>query len=218
MKKEEQYKALVEKRKACRICMEHGLVNPSEIENGKYDSDEIGPLTRWQGNLNADIMIVAQDWGSTREFILMEGVDRETNKTDQTLMEMLTHLGIHFKFNEKSERLYFTNAALCIREGGAQGNLNNKWLTNCRPFLKEQIDIVQPKLIIALGQMTHKAVVKALNIDVRIPTRFSETINLEPVKYQNSLIFPVYHTGSLGLRNRRKPLQIEDWKRIEKYL
>ena len=69
MTKEEQYNALVEKRKACKKCSNCGLINPSQIESGKFDSDEIGPWTRWHGNLNADVMIIGQDWGREAEFL-----------------------------------------------------------------------------------------------------------------------------------------------------
>jgi DNA polymerase len=31
-----------------------------------YDNQgHIGPWTQWQGNLNAELMIVGQDWGGT---------------------------------------------------------------------------------------------------------------------------------------------------------
>ena len=40
------------------------LKEPSEIENGKYDKeDSIGPWSLWQGNLEAQILVIGQDWG-----------------------------------------------------------------------------------------------------------------------------------------------------------
>jgi hypothetical protein len=52
------YKDLVCQRKACSLCQ--GLVNPSTEE---FDSNEIGPWAKWQNNLDADIIVVGQDWG-----------------------------------------------------------------------------------------------------------------------------------------------------------
>lgn len=60
-----QYQALVEDRKMCNACtgLIPKMINPSSIESGKYDTDQIGPWTQWQGDLNAELMIVGQDWG-----------------------------------------------------------------------------------------------------------------------------------------------------------
>ena len=62
--KQERYRALVEKRKAYNP-ERFGLANPSAPEFRKYDSDEIGPWTRWANDLDADLMVVGQDWGTT---------------------------------------------------------------------------------------------------------------------------------------------------------
>ena len=59
--KSERYFQLVEARKACTACA--GLSNPSTFHEGEFDSAQIGPWSRWQGNLNAAVMIVGQDWG-----------------------------------------------------------------------------------------------------------------------------------------------------------
>lgn len=37
-----------------------------------------------------------------------------------------------------------------------------------------------------------------------------------PIIAKGKFIFPVFHTGGLGLRNRKKELQVEDWERIKK--
>lgn len=39
-----------------------------------------------------------------------------------------------------------------------------------------------------------------------------------PLKINDVLIFPVFHTGGLGLRNRSKKLQLEDWMKIKDHL
>jgi DNA polymerase len=195
--------------------MNCGLKNPSQIEDEKYDSDQIGPWTRWQGSLDADIMVVGQDWGSEAEFIAMKGIDRETNSTDKTLISLFEELGIEVNFQEENLRLFFTNAALCIREDGAQGGLNDEWMFNCRPFLKEQIGIVKPKVIIALGQKTFYAVLSSLNLPRkgRHNEKYSNIIT-EPVELGEMRIFPVYHPGAYGRISRKFEEQKKDWKKI----
>jgi hypothetical protein len=57
MDKAKQYLELVGRRKICDGCP--CLHNASRMDGGCLDSDEIGPYSRWQGNLYADLMVVA---------------------------------------------------------------------------------------------------------------------------------------------------------------
>lgn len=212
MMKEEQYKTLVKERKECESCINCGLINPSQIKNGMYDTDDaIGPWTCWHGNLEADIMIVGQDWGSQREFEAMSGVDRVSNPTNTFLRELMEEL--------PNSSFFLTNAALCIREGKAQGGLNDEWLFNCRPFLKRQIDIIEPKAVIVLGQKTFYAVLSALDLGRNSSTKFKELVNEKPKEYGKTRIFPAFHPGGLGIRNSGgKDAQKALWKEISRNL
>ncbi len=58
--KHEAYERLVAARKACKRCRPR-LANPAYIAEGHLDSAEIGPYSRWQGNLYAPIVVVGQD-------------------------------------------------------------------------------------------------------------------------------------------------------------
>ena len=71
--KRARYDELVLSRKSCALCQ--GLVNPSQIRDGLFDSAEIGPRSQWQGNLCSEVMLVAQDWGSVENFEKQKGVD-----------------------------------------------------------------------------------------------------------------------------------------------
>lgn len=212
MTKEEKYKLLVERRKGCEKCFNCGLVNPSQIKNGEYDSEQIGPWTQWQGNLEADIIIVGQDWGSQAEFKKMEGKDSPKNPTNKFLKELMEELS--------NNSFFITNAALCIRKEGAQGGLNDEWLFNCRPFLIKQIEIIEPTTIIALGQKTFYSVLRALKLERTgiHSTTFKNLVDGNPIEHGGVKIFPVYHPGAYGQMSRKEPEQKEDWKRINSYL
>ncbi|MCF8461408.1 MAG: uracil-DNA glycosylase family protein [Flavobacteriales bacterium] len=208
MTKEEQYKSLVEDRKGCEKCIKCGLINPSQIEDGEYDKGQfIGPWTRWQGNLNADIMIVGQDWGSQAEFKKMKGEDNKENPTNKFLSELMKEL--------PSQSFFLTNAALCIRKGKAQGGLNEEWLFNCRSYLKEQIDIIKPKVIIALGQKTFYAVLGALELERNASIKFQKLVDEGARTHEGMQILPVFHPGGLGIRNSGgKDAQKALWREI----
>jgi hypothetical protein len=61
-----RYATLVRARKECHACA--GLINPATCDGGIYDSDHIGPLEPATANLDADLVIVGQDWGDMRYF------------------------------------------------------------------------------------------------------------------------------------------------------
>ncbi len=163
---------------------------------------------------------IGQDWGSQDEFIKMEGVDREKNSTNQTLISLLEELGINVDFKEENPRLFFTNAALCIRKEGAQGGLNDEWLFNCRPYLRKQIEIVEPTTIIALGQKTFYSVLRALKLERTgiHSTTFKNLVDGNPIEHGGIKIFSVYHPGAYGRMSRKEPEQKEDWRRIKKHI
>ena len=46
--------ALVASRKPCTACT--GLINPAACDGGVHESDQVGPWSLWQGNLNADLV------------------------------------------------------------------------------------------------------------------------------------------------------------------
>jgi len=98
MGKQDDYNLLVDKRKACRLCVGSGVSNPACIEDGIYDSNQIGPWSCWQGNLNAEIIVVGQDWGDTAYFLKWKGLDQPTgNPTNTNLKDLLRRFGISIK-------------------------------------------------------------------------------------------------------------------------
>lgn len=76
--KRERCQALVQKRKQCRLC--RGVTNCSEFPQ---DSDQIGPWSLWHGDLDADILLVGQDWGDVDLFNKYGLLGGETGKPDQ---------------------------------------------------------------------------------------------------------------------------------------
>ncbi|WP_048187981.1 hypothetical protein [Methanobacterium paludis] len=91
--KEELYTDLVDKRKKFKF--PEGLKNPSEIESGIYDKeDHIGPWSKWQGNLNAEIMLIGQDWGSEKYYLDNKGDHDDYGITNSRMKEVFGLLGI----------------------------------------------------------------------------------------------------------------------------
>jgi hypothetical protein len=88
---ERAYKALVAARKKCRDCV--GVVNPSVCSDGRFDGDEIGAWSAWQGKLKAPLLVVGQDWGDVDWFVRESGKTTSTSVTNRTLVKLLQSIG-----------------------------------------------------------------------------------------------------------------------------
>jgi DNA polymerase len=238
MTKIEKYRSLVEKRKSCQLC--NNITNPSKIENGIFDSDEIGPWSRWQGNLYAELLIVGQDWGDITYFKDKDNQGRDIpsgNKSNENLQKLLAYIGIQIgKPREIQEEIvFFTNLILCIKKkGGLSGRIKSEWLMNCAVrFFPPLVEIIQPKVIIGLGKDVSTSILKLYQI--KYPKNsFAYLIEQSPYRLTNSMIFfSRSHCGYWGVRNRwrykigekgRKgteqdymDLQKADWIRVKEW-
>ena len=120
MNKLQAYCDLVASRKTCSLCC--GLTNPGTIECRQFDSDQIGPWSRWQGCLDTEVLVVGQDWGDIDFFLKGQGLDPDKNPTNDNLRELLASIGFHIgRPGEAQEQvLFFTNLILCLKKGGLQ--------------------------------------------------------------------------------------------------
>jgi len=91
MKKQPAYAALVAERKACSRCL--GMANPSRLAGGDFDSEQIGPWTTWLSDLDADVMVVGQEWGDRSAFVKQEGKDIPLSATNVMLARLLASIG-----------------------------------------------------------------------------------------------------------------------------
>lgn len=228
--KHKQYIKLVNERRACRLCERLGVRNPSVCSKDEFGSQNIGPWTNWQGNLNAELMIIGQEWDGHLNFIESKGRDRDSCPTNTRLITLLRSVGI--KISPPSQQyvrgaisqgeLFFTNAALCLRDGRASEN-DNKSKTppdlcfrNCASFfLRPQIELVRPKVIVTLGLVPYRAVLRAFGFKPKKLLREAVS-QADPIFLnKHSRVIPVYHPGAWSRRiNRSLDQQIEDWKRV----
>ena len=219
LNKKRAYIKLVETRKHYKF--PEGLVNPSDVLNGIYDRDiHIGPWSKWQGNLDADIMLIGQDWGSLDFFIETKGGPLDDSQTNRNLKELFQVIGIDIGYPNHPNHdnsLFFTNAILGLKKGKMSGNIKASWLRNeAETFLKPTIDIIQPKIIISLGKKAYDALAIIYNLK---KASLKYLIDNNPVELQDGkLLFAFYHCGGLGIASRSFELQKQDWKMIIDYL
>lgn len=235
--KKEDFRLLAEDVAHCHICerlvtVPH-LQNSERLENDDHglgtDNPYVNLWNLWQGNLDAEIMVIGQDYGTKEEGNVLESRKYADmmNPTDRRLKRLFKKaFGIDLDSGEAT--LFFTNTANCYRKQRTSGGAHSAWLPICaNKFMARLIRIIRPKIVVVLG----KAAFEALHCMEDLPLiccnpadkgtdSFSEALRH---RYQIDLggtpieVFPVYHPGTNSQMNRTEAQQLEDWKRIAQY-
>lgn len=112
------------------------------------------------------------------------------NYIDDSILKMLQ------KKNKNVEVIILiTNAIMCARQGNSYRGNNidlKKSTINCCEYLKKQISIVKPKVILTLGYYSLMSLSKLFNF--KIDKTLKETIkNYSEIEINNFVIIPLYH-------------------------
>lgn len=214
--KHTQYAELVAARKTCRRC--DGLCNPNDKSVRRFDSNEIGPWSILHGDLDARLMIVGQDWGDVDYFVKFKGRDDLKNRTMRNLQSILNDNSLSFdvlSYSESDRGLFLTNSILCLKSDGMTSEIDRTWVENCgNNFLRQQIEIVKPRIVVGMGKHAFHAVLRAFGLPVRaLKDAIHDRSGIEIQK--NIRLFACYHCspGTIS-RNRDLQTQKRDWKRI----
>jgi uracil-DNA glycosylase len=222
--KHETYKTLVRKRKECRQCGD--VVNPSECADGKFDQHgHIGPWSDWQGNLDAEIMVVGQEWGGTYDYLSKCGRDTFTylDKTNLNLVDFFNSIlqrelpdPTVLQGTKESGHFFFTNAALCLKDGTATGGkpISQNSFNRCgTAFLRPTIELVEPRVVLVLGQSAWRSLMKSYNLPHSGGIHRDDVEgDVVPLSGKTTAV-ALYHCGGNGLRTRKRAEQEADWKR-----
>lgn len=132
MDKEARYAKLVEKRRACTDCVGQNVKTLCSCNEDEFGSQHIGPWTDWQGNLNAELMVVGREWGGEKNYLGQHGRDNDKDDTNHNLVALVNAISkplgyIPIEHPSKYQGSgplfkgphYFTNSLLCLKRGGA---------------------------------------------------------------------------------------------------
>lgn len=217
MSKQTQYQALVAKRKQDPFFP--GLLNPSTIDGGQFDCSQIGVWSRWHNDLDAKILLIGQDWGNEVYFCKNRGRDSDDNPTNKNLKILFSELGYELGSacpdQPFQNGLFFTNAVLGVKLGTMSAPVLIEWVKYCNEhYTKPLIEIIKPQAIICLGLKAYGAmqfIFKDLPSGTMSNLATQSFICDDKITY----VFPRFHCGGLGLRNRGLDMQKEDWKKIK---
>ena len=207
--KEKELRSLAHLRKKKRL---NGYDCIGDFHNRAFECDYVSPITKSGGNVNADVMIVLQDWASSdwlknpealKE--VKEGCDR-SSATNKNLDYCLRH---HFRLDRSD--CYLTNLFPFVKRGAMNAKIGNKDLICCaRTFTRLEIEIVSPKLVICLGNLTFNALQSATDQN-RVYLKLREAIN-SPFTIGESHVHCVAHTG--GNRTLKRKEKEKVWKNL----
>ena len=213
-----EYERIVAKRKKYELCS--ALQNPATLG---FDSAEIGPWTRWLGDLRAKLMIVGQDWGGIKYYNENKGLDDCTSpeyKANRKLKRLLKGIGIDVPSEAKEDGphevgIFLTNAVLCIKNGSNRAPVKRQYFDNCQDFLRHQMEVVSPDVVVTLGAPAYRAAMSVFGLrEKKMPEAVE---NQEIVELKNGhrlLLLAVYHPGASITNEQQK----RDRKRVKQAL
>ncbi len=187
-----------------------------EYHSGAYECDFVSPYTKSAWNLNADIMLVLQDWCSD-EF-LQKPVDSNlvtlghdpklpTNRNLKSLLS--THFGIGL------EQTYTTNLFPFIKYGAMSKSVPVEDLEKAaETYTVPEIEIVEPRLVVCLGLAVYRAIRKSFGL---APAGNLEMAIASPFRIGDAQFWAQSSPGALGRANRNRggvDRVAEDWRRM----
>lgn len=229
---------LLEKMSFCESCTNMRKRNGNDCslinvyKNQDFCRNIPSIWTDWYNRLNSDIMIIGQDWGpySNMKKLYDLYIKNPTNDLWKELIEseksltkrMLTKYLIESAslYNIELDRtfldtIFITNAIMCARSGEHYrgDDIKLKECTiHCSEYLKEQIKIVMPKIILTLGYYPLFSLSKLF--DFEIEENLTKTIEKFPkIVIDDCVIIPLYHPTA----QIRKEKQLEQYSKIWKF-
>jgi uracil-DNA glycosylase family 4 len=150
------------------------------------------------GNPNADLMFVGEAPGADED---IQG-EPFVGRAGQLLTKIIEAI------NLRREDVYIANVIKC--RPPENRNPEPDEVEQCEPFLFRQIDVIKPKVIVALGKFAAQCLLKTADPISRIRGR--------EYRYRDAILMPTYHPAYL-LRNPSSKREVwEDMKRVRELL
>ena len=213
MKKTQLFE-LARLRRSDRIS-NHG--NIGDYHEGAYEADHVSPWSRSAHAIDAQVMIVAQDWAGHeylsepfRPYLATLGYDPAlyTNINLQALLKK--HLGMSFS------ETFATNAFPFVKAGGMSAGIpSGDFRYAAETYLLPQIRIVAPRLVICLGAATYNSLRRAVGLEKA--TGIDAIVESE-FRIGDTRVKGVAHTGRLGTNQRGVHQVNKDWEALSRLL
>jgi DNA polymerase len=185
---EQSLDTIAEEIRACRKC---------EISNSRLNA------VPGQGNPNARLMFVGEAPGADED---QKGI-AFIGRAGKLLTDIITAMGL------TRDEVFIGNILKCRPPGNRDPKLDE--IDNCWPYLKRQLEIIQPEVIVALGAHAARTLLDSKLAIGKLRGRFHEyrfSDELPPAK-----LMPTYHPAYL-LRNYSYDNRKRVWEDMMKVL
>lgn len=186
---DQEFAALCGDVSSCRVCLR------------MTDSERV--LSRSSGALDARIMFIGEAPG--RLGADKSGIPFHGDQAGHNFESLLNQVGL------SRYSIFVTNSVLCNPKDDAGNNAPPKTIEmqNCSGFLRRQIDLIAPKIVVSLGGKSLQALslIEAHNLTLQANVR---TAN----KWYGRTLIPVYHPGQRAMIHRSFANQLADYQFI----
>lgn len=113
--------------------------------------------------------------------------------------------------------VWVTNAVLCWPAGpnGKNGRPTSDEIENCSQFLRKQISLINPQIVVALGL----AALDALRRIDSLPRASLAKLVAKPIKWSGRILVPLYHPSPRVLASKRNlKKQTGDFRKVQRIL
>jgi DNA polymerase len=150
------------------------------------------------GNPNADLMFVGEAPGADED---IQG-EPFVGRAGQLLTKIIEAIGL-----QRSD-VYIANVIKCRPPGNR--NPEPDEVEQCEPFLFRQVDMIKPKVIVALGKFAAQSLLKTSDPITRLRGR--------EYRFRSATLIPTFHPAYL-LRNPSSKREVwEDMKKVRALL
>ncbi len=150
------------------------------------------------GNPDADLMFIGEAPGADED---RQG-EPFVGRAGQLLTKIIQAMGM------ERDQVYIGNVLKCRPPGNRNPQLDEKG--SCEPYLIQQIGIIRPKVIVALGNIAVQSLLLTSTGITKLRGRFQE--------YQGIPLMPTFHPAALLRNPSQKKLVWEDMKTVMAFL
>ena len=193
MNHREEFVALIDEVAACRECTRM--------------CDSVRVFNHACGEVDAPLMFIGEApgrLGADQSAIPFHG-----DKAGNNFEDLLDFAGL------SRYSLFITNAVLCNPKNSDGNNATpvSSKIEACSRFLRKQINIIQPKIVVTLGAVALKScnLIKAHGLSLSSSVRTSN-------KWYGRLLVPLYHPGQRAMIHRNMANQRSDYRFVSDLL
>ena len=147
------------------------------------------------GNPNAEVLFIGEAPGANED---LQG-EPFVGRAGKLLDDMLAMIGL------KRENIYITNSVKC-RPPENRDPMNTE-KDACRGYLRRQVKLMQPKIIVCLGRISAMELIRE---DFKISQEHGQFFEKNGV-----LMMALYHPAALLRNSNLKPYAFEDLKTLQ---